>query len=474
MCSNNKVFKAFQFLLDALISHGSCDESSQGESINLLDIFGQKPLALLIKKHCPDFRKRVFDPLLTLFLFIGQALCPDNSLAEVVHQINTLRGLYGEKPISPSTSAYAQARKRLPLDLLKDIFIQLVSNILSNAPDYLCWRGKKVTVIDGTTFTMADTRPNNKEWEKHGNYNGKSNFPMLRVVGVFDLFTGVLKDFIVAPLKGKGTGEASLALTLSPHFSPEEVIMADSLYANYFVMADLQSKGVNFVLNSFGSRKTDFRQGIKLGKKDHLITIIKPTNCKGLPSETFNEIADSIVIRETEVTLYREGHRPKKIIVYSSFLDPNEVPSEELAWLYEQRWQAELSFRNLKSTLQVEHLSSKDPDMVQKQLYATFIAHNMVRNTMVKAAKKKSSLPCEISFKSALRVINKINTVENKCPDANIKKMYDQMLIHLGELLVNQRPGRMAPRKLKRVKNFRNYYKHKKRKKKAVNSRVAS
>ena len=265
MCKNNKIFQIFQTLLNA-ITHSSVASEFNNNHFGLLDIFSHKALSVLIKKHCPHFRQRIFDPLSTLQLFIGQAISPDKSLAGVVHQVNTLRSLHNQKPISVNTSAYAQARKRLPLSLLIDLFCQFTDKVQSQTPDHFRWRGRQITIVDGTTFTMADTLLNRGEWEKHdNNKSGKSNFPMLKLVGVFDLFTGIIQDFVIAPMKGQGTGEASLFLNLLQKKSGQQVVMADSLYANYCLMARLLSKKIDFVLSSFGARKKDFRQGIRLG-----------------------------------------------------------------------------------------------------------------------------------------------------------------------------------------------------------------
>ena len=57
---------------------------------------------------------RIFSPLVTLWVFLGQALSADHSCRAAVARLIAHRISRGQSPCSAETGAYCQARKRLP------------------------------------------------------------------------------------------------------------------------------------------------------------------------------------------------------------------------------------------------------------------------------------------------------------------------------------------------------------------------
>ena len=57
---------------------------------------------------------RVYSPLVTLWVFLGQVLSQDHSCRAAVARLIAHRVSRGQHPCSAETSAYCQARKRLP------------------------------------------------------------------------------------------------------------------------------------------------------------------------------------------------------------------------------------------------------------------------------------------------------------------------------------------------------------------------
>lgn len=51
-----------------------------------------------------------------------------------------------------------------------------------------------------------------------------------------------------------------------------------------------------------------------------------------------------------------------------------EVSKRELHKLYERRWNIELDLRCIKTTLRMETLSCKSPEMVQRELWVYLLA----------------------------------------------------------------------------------------------------
>lgn len=101
-----------------------------------------------------------------------------------------------------------------------------------------------------------------------------------------------------------------------------------------------------------------------MGSKDHLIEIKKPKIGPGwMSEETYLNAPDSIVLREFKAN--------KKIMI-TTLICPKEAPKNELADLYKSRWHVELDIRNIKTTLGMNVLSCKSPEMVVKEIWVLF------------------------------------------------------------------------------------------------------
>src|SRR5262245_47425817 len=64
---------------------------------------------------------RVFSPLVTLWVFLGQVLSADHSCRSAVARLIAHRLAQGQSPCSAETGAYCQARKRLPEPFFADV-----------------------------------------------------------------------------------------------------------------------------------------------------------------------------------------------------------------------------------------------------------------------------------------------------------------------------------------------------------------
>jgi hypothetical protein len=87
----------------------------------------------------------------------------------------------------------------------------------------------------------------------------------------------------------------------------------------------------------------------------------------------------------------------------TTLLDPIEYPAAELAELYLRRWEVELNFDDLKTTMGMDELRCKTPEMVEKELLMYFIAYNAARWMIWRAAGQADADPMRISFKGALQ-----------------------------------------------------------------------
>ena len=119
---------------------------------------------------------------------------------------------------------------------------------------------------------------------------------------VICLATGVALDAAIGPHRGKGSGELGLVRRLLEGFNPGDVMLADALYCNYFLIAALVAQGVDVLFEQNGSRITDFRRGQSLGKRDHIVRWPKPASRpEWMTPEQYAQAPEEITLREVKV-----------------------------------------------------------------------------------------------------------------------------------------------------------------------------
>ena len=192
------------------------------------------------------------------------------------------------------------------------------------------------------------------------------------------LATGAALDAAIGPHQGKGSGELGLVRQVLGSLRPGDVMLADALYCNYFLIATLMAAGVDVLFEQNGSRTTDFRRGQSLGTRDHVVRWPKPASRpQWMTPEQYANAPDEIVLRECKA-----AHR----VLVTTLLDHRRVSKDDLSKLYARRWNVELDLRNLKTTTGMDVLRCQTPEMNDKQLWVHLLAYNVIRLLMAQAA----------------------------------------------------------------------------------------
>ena len=394
-----------------------------------------------------SYRERVFSPDITVYGFLSQALGADQSQQATVAQIIAHFVSQGKEPPSANTSAYSQARSRLPEGVLSSLAKESAIDLEKEAEAEWMWRNRSVKMPDGTTVSMPDTTENQARYPQPASQKKGIGFPIARAVGIFSLATGALLDLAMAPWSGKETGEHALLRQLMHVFESGDVVLGDAYYGSFFLIATLMKINVDAVFPMHASRNYDFRKGKRLGKKDHIVEWKKPTKPQWMDEQTYHMYPNSISVRETTIVDTRPGYRTRARVLVTTFLDEKEVSAKELGILYGYRWFAELNLRSIKSIMQMDILRSKTPEMVHKEIWAHILAYNLVRKIMAQSAVIHQCNPRQMSFKLALQMISAFRQAGllNK-----INETYDYFLKALAYKKVGDRPGRNEPRMVKR------------------------
>lgn len=415
------------------------------------DAFSGNAISNTLTRHVPEFRERIYTPLVTLFAWLGQVLSPDRSCADAVARVNADRVAAGETPGSADTGGFCKARDRLPLGLLIELCKGVAEGMERAVPANWLWRGRAVKVVDGSTITVADTPENQAEYPQTRSQKEGVGFPILRLVVVFSLLTGCALGMAQGPYRGKQTGEHALLRQLFGCFKAGDVAIGDAYFSAYFLIAILSCLGVDCVFATHGARFVDFRTGQRLGKKDHRVIWEKPQRPDWMDQQTYNTMPATIKVRECEIDIGVPGFRSEKLVLVTTLLHPRSYPRHEIGALYSRRWSAEVNLNAIKTTLQMAHLRAKTPEMVRKEIWATLLAYNLIRKLLAEAAFRYDRRPEELSFKGAVQTLNAYRPLW-VTPGAlpNAERVFDFLLAAIATRRVGTRPGRVEPRAIKR------------------------
>lgn len=412
--------------------------------VEFFDLLTGPEMLALTESHLPEHRERQYPPTVTLSMFLSQALNADGSCQRAVDAWAVSQAADGLKPPSIRTGGYCRARARLPLSMVQALTRESARALSARAPCAWRWRGRTVKLLDGTGLSMPDTAENQACFPQPSCQAEGVGFPLLRLCAVLDLASGALLEAASGPHQGAGHSELDLSRTLLSAFSQGDLLLADALYAHYFLVAQLIEAGVDVLLQQHGSRRTDFRRGRRLGVRDHVVDWPKPsTRPDWMTREQYHAFPEQLCLREVKV-----GGR----ILVTTLRDAAVVPKAELHALYRRRWSIELAFGSLKTTLGMDVLRCHSPAMIEKELWVNLLAYNLIRLLMAQAAAQSGQLPQHLSFKHTVQLWNAWTT---RAVLRTSKVDITVLFALIAPVRVGHRPGRCEPRaKKRRPKSF--------------------
>jgi hypothetical protein len=400
------------------------------------------------------WKERIYSPLVTLWVFLGQVLSADPSCRAAVARLLAYRASRKQEPCSAETGAYCQARKRLPEELFSDVARQTGRKLDANVKPEWLWKGRRVNIFDGGTVSMPDTKANQAQYPQPKTQKRGLGFPLMRIGVIFSLACGAVLDMGICRYAGKGQSELGMLRRLWKLFVPGDIMLADRLMCSWVDMVMLMQRGVDCICRLSSHRKADFRKGQRLGPDDHIVPWFKPTKPRSIDRKTYKALPDFLMVRECRVRVKQRGFRVKTLIIATTLLNADVFTKDDLAQLYRARWNAELDLRSLKVTMQMDVLRCKTPELVRKELWTHILAYNLIRTIMVQAAAKHGIEPRSISFKGAIQTLQAFQPLiamqDERASVAERMRIYHLILDAIATHRVADRPDRFEPRLRKR------------------------
>jgi hypothetical protein len=398
-------------------------------------------------------RDRHYTRWRTFWCSLWQNLNPEASCREVVRQLQALFRLAGGPKISEADSAYCRARARLPLAQFPKALAATAKFAGQLVPALSCLKARPLKVVDGSALTLlADTKKNRVTYPPLQCQPNQPSFPMMRFVVFFSLLSGA----ILAAAQGSlAVSELSLLGQLASQLAKGDILIGDRGFGCYPVIALLQhTLGVDFIGRT--TRRIDGRRRLKrLGRNDWLIEwkkggVVSPW----MTLLEWQALPATLTLRAVKGSLYQKGFRVGQVTVITTLLDSKEYPAQEILYAYLRRWRLEMCLDDLKTSLRMESLRSRSPEMAQKELYTRLIAHNLIRCTMAQAATEHALTLDRISFKGSLDAIRQFSHAMAQAKSKKKREqLWTELLRTLAADLVAERPGRREPRAVKRKKN---------------------
>jgi len=339
-------------------------------------------------------------------------------------------GLDGLAVAAPTSSALAQARRRIGVKPLAALFALLAGP----AAGAQRWRGLLLCAIDGTTMSVPDSPANLAAYGRQTGSHGGSGYPLLRLVAIVACGSRTVIDMAFGPIN---IAEIRYAPQLFRCLQPGMLLLADRNFAVRDLAEQIHATGADLLLRCKTSR--------------HLPTIRRYRDGSRLA------LLGTVTVRviDAEIAVHTNGrpHHTGQYRLITTLTDHHRFNALDLITLYHQRWEIETTFLELKSTtLGGRVLRARTPAGIDQEVYALLTAYQALRLAMTGATDTDpDTSPDRASFTIAL------NTARDQITHAAgvIAGTVIDLIGNIGRAILNnllpQRRTRISPRVVKRA-----------------------
>ena len=398
-------------------------------------------------------RRRIYDDVSVFWAWIGQILESNSSCNSAVQEISSSRRLADLKRPSAATGAYCRARERLSIGFLEKVAERLHQRISENIDANNLWGGLELKAIDGSSVQLLDTPANQEAFPQPPQQKEGCGFPVMGICSVLNCSSGAWENVTTSKWSRH---DMQGAYDMLDSYSEGDLMIADRAFCAYGLMVALQQQGAESLmrLHQARAKALDWRRGKKISPNQRLVTWKKGTRSKNSPftKKEWDAMPKELTVRLIRVKYLNREKKKSTMYLATSLLDHVKYTEEKAGEIYLRRWAIELSFRDLKTSLNLELLRVKDPDMATKTLMIAIIAYNLVKALAQQSCLRHGKSLASVSFKESVDTILKNQIVYvglGKSKRARVE-LYDELLELLSQKSLVFRPGRWEPRALKR------------------------
>ncbi|MFC4992623.1 IS4 family transposase [Rubritalea tangerina] len=405
-------------------------------------------------------RQRAYGFIPVFWAWLGQIIEGNQSCTKSVSLIQSwYRSLKLPIP-SSDTSAYCKRRQKLNPNSLQAIDQKIQNHLSRHIQECDLWREHELLSIDGTSIRLMDTVKNQLKYPQAAGQKKDCGFPVMGVVAVANHSHGGIVDTVKCQHQKH---DARMAPQLLHTVKENDIMLGDRAFCTYeFTSRIVTERKGNFVmrLHQARHRKLDWRKGKKISSFERLVVWKKPKSQppgSDLSREQWDVLPTQMTVRYIKMGYENRAGDKEMIVVVTSLLDPEKYPGEEVAALYAERWQIEVKFRDIKTTMGMEHFAVKSPEMAHLTLQMMLITHNLIRCIMQEAAYATGKPVHEMSFQGIRNVITSSHESFRNVAGKPIlrKNHYEAFADNCTHHVLDIRPYRREPRAIKlRPKNY--------------------
>ena len=420
---------------------------ARNEGLPFADMLTEASIRDVLNEHGVTFRDRVFSPVTTIWGFLSQVLSEDHSCRDAVSRIIAQRAANGITVCSPNTASFCNARSRIPTSVLSTLATRTAEELQMSVADQWKWNGRSVFIVDGSTVSMPDTVENQAVYPQPPNQKPGLGFPLARITVLLSLATGACHDLSIAAYSGKGTGETNLFRKMYDTLKPGDVVLADALFDDYFLAWELCKRNIDIVARAQYERVAS--RTAQSRPDGDIIVWERPNKPHGMTGEQYRRYPKNLIMRQVTVDARDKNNRVKQFKVVTTILDQS-IDGKQIGDLYDRRWDGEVDIRSIKSTMQMDILRCKTPDMVHKEIWTHLLAYNLLRTVMAVATNENDTEPRKVSFKGAKQALTAFAPKIEAARPEDRAPLINAMLTTIAYHRVGDRPGRWEPRARKR------------------------
>jgi hypothetical protein len=343
---------------------------------------------------------------------IAMGLYFSESYEEVMRRlVGSLRkmGSWSDDWQVPTASAITQARQRLGVAPLKELFARAAVPVTTSGTKGAFMARRRLMAIDGTSFDVADTDDNVAYFGRMGSGPKASAYPKLHLAALVECGSHAVVGAVPGSCR---TGERTLAADLTGLVAPGMLVLADSGFYSFDLFDRFAASGADLAWRVGASVSVGHVRWLPDGS--YLGLIYKP-GLSATRRQTLRDkakaggVIDTDLARSVRVVEYQIPDRNptgELIVVITTILDPHELPALDLASAYHERWEEESVLDEIKTDLRGrgEVLRSKTPELVEQQMWGLLLAHYAIRALICDAADEAGYDPDRLSFTRGLRV----------------------------------------------------------------------
>ena len=413
--------------------------------------FGNLLNDALIRQTLDDHKCRfgetyhaVYTPMLTMWMFLWQLLSDESCDAAVATAIAYCNEL-GIKSPGTDTGGYVRARNKIPCGVFADLARHTARELDNKAPNDWKPFGRTTWIVDGTTFTLPATEDNLAKFQCHPNQHSDVGMPLPRAIVLLSMTTGCVLDFTYENYSGKGTGEISMLRSRLDVFQPGDLVVMDALYCSFPTMALLKQRGVDVIVRMSGSRLVDHRSSERIDQGDYIMTWKRPAKSQIPAGYCEDDFPKTMKARVVRYRVKNSENKWETFQIVTTLLDEEQYPKEEVAALYNRRWNGETDIRTLKGALSLDQVRCLTPDNVEREVWGTMLGYNLVRRLAATAASIVDKKPRDIGYQGTWNIVA-ASWMVRSLKGSILPKIMQRIMLHIAKHRAGHRPGRLEPR----------------------------